>query len=333
MPVLATAKAAMIGATLSGFGPVILVGVLGVVLIALAIPIMLRDRSDPLNKLREARENARPGGAGAPRLRTSERTDKLEKFSHFLEPQDDAQYSAIRLQLMRAGYRSKSAVRIFYFAQLTLALSLLAAGLIYILVHRLTSDAPLGMPQIMMAMLPALIGYMAPKRWVASRASRRQQEIINGFPDSLDLMLVCVEAGQSFDQAVMRVSREMQTAYPALSEEFQLISYEVKAGKDRTSVLRDFAERVDAPDVSSFVTVLIQSQTFGTPISESIRVFSAEMRDKRLMRAEEAANKLPTKMTLMTMALTVPPLMVILVGPSVYDIYLTLNSGGVPIGR
>ncbi|PRX38311.1 tight adherence protein C [Meinhardsimonia xiamenensis] len=328
---LVTPKAAAMASTLGTFGPIILAGVLGILLIALAVPIMLKERSDPLNKLKQAREGTARGEG--PRLRHADRKDKLERFSHFLEPQDEEKYSAVRMALIRAGYRTKSAVRIFYFAQLTLALGALVVGLVYILFLAATSDEPIGTPQIMMAALPALIGYMAPKRWIASRAEKRQKQIIEGFPDSLDLMLVCVEAGQSFDQAVMRVAREMQTAYPALSEEYQLISYEIKAGKERASVLRDFAERVGVPDVSSFVTVLIQSQTFGTPISESIRVFSAEMRDKRLMRAEEAANKLPTKMTLMTMALTVPPLMVILVGPSVYDIYLTLNSGGVPVGR
>ncbi|RMD91021.1 MAG: type II secretion system F family protein [Alphaproteobacteria bacterium] len=329
---LATVKAIFPIDALGPFGPLVLAGLLGVVLIALTIPVMLKDRADPLNKLRQSRER---GGneAKAPRLRQEAKADKLEKFSSFLEPQDAEQYSAARMSLMRAGYRTKSAVRIYYFAQLVLGLTTLALGLIFLLVHAATSDDPIGVKQIMSAVLPAAIGYMAPKRWVSSRAAKRQKQIIEGFPDSLDLMLVCVEAGQSFDQAVLRVAREMQTAYPALSEEYQLISYEVKAGKDRATVLRDFGERVGVPDVSSFVTVLIQSQTFGTPISESLRVFSAEMRDKRLMRAEEAANKLPTKMTLMTMALTVPPLMVILVGPSVYDIYLTLNSGGVPIGH
>ena len=100
----------------------------------------------------------------------------------------------------------------------------------------------------------------------------------------------------------------------------------MKAGKDKTSVLRDMSERAGVPDVASFVTVLIQSATFGTSISEALRVFSAEMRDKRIMRAEEKANTLPTKMTLATMMLTVPPLLIILIGPSVYDIAVTLGS-------
>ena len=179
---------------------------------------------------------------------------------------------------------------------------------------------------ILSILIPGAAGYMAPKYWVTRRVAAREEEIINGFPDSLDMMLVCVEAGQSLDQAILRVAREIRAGYPALADEFDTVSQEMKAGKDRISVLRDMSERCGVSDVASFVTVLIQSASFGTSIAEALRVFSAEMRDKRVMRAEEKANTLPTKMTLATMMLTVPPLLVILVGPSVYGIYLTLTA-------
>jgi len=139
-------------------------------------------------------------------------------------------------------------------------------------------------------------------------------------------MLICVEAGQSLDQSIVRVANELKSAFPALAEEFEMVSNEMKAGKDKTQVLRDMAERCGVQDISSFVTVLIQSQQFGTSIAEALRVFSAEMRDKRVMRAEEKANTLPTKMTLATMMLTVPPLLIILIGPSIYNIYATLTG-------
>ena len=103
-----------------------------------------------------------------------------------------------------------------------------------------------------------------------------------------------------------------------------MVANEMKAGKDRVSVLRDMSERCGVPDVSSFVTVLIQSASFGTSIAEALRVYASEMRDKRVMRAEEKANTLPTKMTLATMMLTVPPLLIIMIGPSIYEIYTTL---------
>ena len=108
-----------------------------------------------------------------------------------------------------------------------------------------------------------------------------------------------------------------------------MVAYEMKAGKDKVSVLNDMGERCGVQDVSSFVTVLIQSAAFGTSIADALRVYAAEMRDKRVMRAEEAANKLPTKMTLATMMLTVPPLLIILVGPSAHGITQLGNMGGV----
>jgi tight adherence protein C len=173
---------------------------------------------------------------------------------------------------------------------------------------------------------PAAFGYYFPIYWVNKRVTKRQNEIISGFPDALDLMLVCIEAGQSIDQSIIRVAREMRGGYPALAEEFDMVANEVKAGKERVTVLKDMAERVGVTDVSSFVTTLVQSATFGTSIAEALRVYSAEMRDKRIMRAEELANKLPTKLTLGTMLFTLPPLLVILIGPSVFGIAETLGQ-------
>ena len=167
---------------------------------------------------------------------------------------------------------------------------------------------------------------MAPKYWVTKRQQKRQEEITNGFPDALDMMLVCVEAGQSMDQSIIRVSSEIKAGFPALAEEFAAVAHEMKAGKDRVHVLKDMAERAGVTDVSSFVTVLVQSTTFGTSIADALRVYAAEMRDKRVMRAEEKANVLPTKLTLGTMMFTVPPLMIILIGPSVYNVYDTLTN-------
>ena len=167
---------------------------------------------------------------------------------------------------------------------------------------------------------PGGIGYFLPRYWVTRRVAERKEEITRGFPDALDMMLVCVEAGQSLDQCIVRVARELRASYPALAEEFEIVAYEMKAGKDKVSVLNAMGERCGVQDVSSFVTVLVQSAAFGTSIADALRVYAAEMRDKRVMRAEEAANKLPTKMTLATMMLTVPPLLIILVAPSVMNI-------------
>ena len=309
------------------FGPLLVVGLLGMFLILLTLPILLNKKKDPLDKLREqsrGRDTSTPDKKQALRS-ASNRQDKLAKYSNFLEPKDEEEYSAVRLKLMQAGYRSKNAVRTYHFLQFALGIGFLIAGAFYAIVQSATGE-PSTSNLVMYVLIPGAVGYMLPKYWVTKRQQQRQEEITNGFPDSLDLMLVCVEAGQSLDQAIQRVSKEVRAGYPALADEFEIVGQEMKAGKDKTSVLRDMSERAGVTDVSSFVTVLIQSATFGTSISEALRVYASEMRDKRVMRAEEAANKLPTKMTLATMMLTVPPLLIILIGPSIYEIAQTLNT-------
>ena len=309
-------------------GPLLVVGVLGMFLILLTLPILLKKQRDPLDKLREAAQaSARGGDEDTKRLRRGrgKNANKLDKYSSFLEPQDEKQYSEVKLKLLQAGYRSKDAVRTYHFLQFALGVSLLILGVIYAIYASATGE-PSTQALILSIVIPGGIGYMMPKYWVTKRQQMRQEEITNGFPDSLDMMLVCVEAGQSLDQSIIRVSGEIKAGYPALAEEFEMVANEMKAGKDKTSVLRDMSERAGVADVSSFVTVLIQSASFGTSISEALRVFSAEMRDKRIMRAEEKANKLPTKMTLATMMLTVPPLLIILIGPSIYSIATTLSN-------
>jgi tight adherence protein C len=314
---------------LGPLGPLIAVGVLGFLLMLLTLPALLRKRDDPLERLRKERTAERRERSADPKraLRAADKAQKLDKFATFLEPKDAEEYTATRLKLLRAGYRSKGAVRTFHFAQFALGIGALILGVLYATIHSVTGE-PSTQATILSILLPGAIGYYLPRYWVQRRMQARQQEIVNGFPDALDMMLVCVEAGQSLDQSIIRVARETRAGYPALADEFELVAHELKAGKERVLVLKDFAERAGVPDVSSFVTVMIQSATFGTSIADALRVYAAEMRDKRVMRAEEKANVLPTKLTLGTMMFTVPPLLIILIGPSVYGIYVTLSGGG-----
>ena len=310
-------------ASFGDLAPLVIVGVLGILLIAVALPAFLYQKRDPLERLRKGGQI--DGGDDGNALRVKHKADeRLDRFSQFLEPQSQEELSASRMQLMRAGYKSKSAVQTFHFLQFALGIGGLFTGLGIMLA---TGGGNSTQGAIITVLLPGAVGYMGPKYWVSKRVQKREDEITSGFPDALDLMLVCVEAGQSLDQAIIRVAKEMRAAYPALAEEFEIVAYEMKAGKDKTQVLRDFGDRVGVQDVNSFVTVLIQSASFGTSVAEALRVYASEMRDKRVMRAEEKANKLPTKLTLCTMMFCVPPLLVILIGPSVYGIAVDLSSG------
>lgn len=306
--------------------PLLAVGLLGLFMVLLTVPLLLKGRNDPLDRLKA---QSRPPSERKPRkerLRHASRNERLDKFAHFLEPQDEKELTAIQLKLRQAGYQTKDAVRYYHFGQMALGLLGLGLGLVYVTL--LGGGEGKDTQQMMLWVIgPGGAGYLLPKYWVNRRVEERKKQIAQGFPDALDMLLVCVEAGQSLDQSIVRVSRELRSGFPALAEEFEVVSHEMKAGKEKERVLRDMSDRCGVPDVASFVTVLIQSAGFGTSIADALRVYAGEMRDKRVMRAEEAANKLPTKMTLATMALTVPPLLIILIGPSIKGIMELGNIG------
>jgi len=316
----------MLTDTLGEMGPLLALGFFGIVLIVAALPSMLKKEKDPLDGIRALRtgktvavEKLRRGGPS--------KADKLERFATYLEPQSAEELSATKLKLLRAGYRGKNAVRLFHFSQFSLGIGVLVLGMLYALLKSTQTEMTTQM-MVLYTILPAAIGYYAPVYWVTRRIGMRQQQITEGFPDALDMMLVCVEAGQSLDQSIIRVGNEARNGYPALAEEFETVAQEVKAGKERVTVLRDLSERVGLPDITSFVTTLIQSASFGTSIADALRVYSSEMRDKRIMRAEEKANTIPTKLTLGTMLFTLPPLLVILIGPSLAKFAGQMGGGG-----
>lgn len=310
-------------------GPFFAIGAVGALLIALSIPALLKRKPDPMDRLNGVGgadpRAAAAGKEAAVRLRYDSGAGRLDKLAPYLEPKDQKELGATRLKLIQAGYRGRSAVSTYHLARFVLGIGFLLTGVLSVF---LRSDEPSLTTLMMSVLVPGAVGYFAPGYWVERRRQQRQEDVENGFPDSLDLMLVCVEAGQSLDQAIMRVAREIRGGYPTLAEEFEIVSSEMRAGKDRVTVLRDMAERCGVNDISSFVTVLVQSASFGTSISDALRVYASEMRDKRVMRAEEKANVLPTKLTIGTMLFTVPPLLIILVGPSIYDIYINLLGGG-----
>jgi tight adherence protein C len=320
---------AMLTAQFGELGPVIGLLALAFVLIAVTVPFLLKKAPEPFDKLKAVRQQAERQSVSPERtkLRAADKADKLQKFANFLEPQNAEEMSAARMKMLRAGYKNKNAVRTFHFAQMVLGVSLLIIGMIYTMFGNGDVE-PSTQAMIMQTLIPGAAGYYLPIYWVNKRAKARETEIVSGFPDALDLMLVCVEAGQSLDQSINRLAKESRAGYPALADEFDMVAQEVKAGKERSKVLKDMSDRVGIPDISSFVTTLVQSATFGTSMSDALRVYSAEMRDKRVMRAEELANKLPTKLTLGTMLFTLPPLLIILIGPAVQGIATGLSGGG-----
>lgn len=283
------------------------------------------ERADPMDKFREQARNVEGRTSVSKQEVSSALARRLDKYKAFLEPADQSDMGADRLHMIQAGYNGRNAVRDYNAAKFIMGLGGLVLGLGYILLLPPPEGASI-FATSMPVLVPTLAGYYLPIFWVNKRKGERTQQIARGFPDALDMLLICSEAGQSMDQSISRVARELKSAYPALAEELETVAHETKAGKDRLMVLKDMGVRCGNPDIRSFATVLIQSATYGTSVADALRVYAAEMRDKRVMLAEEKANVLPTKLTLGTMLFTVPPLLIILIGPSVHGVMTMLAT-------
>lgn len=241
----------------------------------------------------------------------------LRSFEKFLTPDNETRTNKIRSKLLLAGYRNPSAVRVYFAVKWSIAITgFTFAAIVFILTMNLEQPVVPAISALMIIML----AFFATDMWLERKIAYRRLAVERAFPDALDLLLVCIEAGHGMDQAFGRVAHEIQTSAPILSADMKLVVSQLRAGRDRERVMADFAWRTGLPDVASFVTTLRQADQFGVSVAEALRVYAGEMRNKRFMRAEEKANMMPVKLALGAILFTVPPTMLILVGPSVVQI-------------
>jgi tight adherence protein C len=229
--------------------------------------------------------------------------------------------SHLRRTLVKAGYRSVEAPLIFFGARLLLAIAIPSAFAVL-----RTSALPM-LPHtqtMVLFILTAVVGFYGPNLWVKLKTQRRQQKILAGFPDALDLMTVCVEAGLGLDAAMNQVADEISMSNKVLSDELKLVNLELRAGQSRQNALRNLSLRTDLEDVNNFTTLLIQTDNFGTSIGQTLRVHSDAMRTKRHNRAEEAAAKLPVKLLFPLLFFIFPSMFVVIMGPAVIQIMRVL---------
>jgi len=258
-----------------------------------------------------------------PTVRISLDDGFLKRFDRFVTPQNPAERSQTQQRLILAGYRSPSAMRLFYFsrAALTVGMTVLAS----IIVPLIGGNLPLPF-KLALIMVPGIFGYLAPAFWLDRMTSIRKQDAERAFPDVLDMLLICLEAGQSIDQACRRVAGEIGAKSMVLANEMKTINDELWAGKERARVFHDFADRLGVSDIKAFATVLKQSDEFGVSVADTLRVYASEMRNKRMMRAEEIANLMPVKVAMGSIFFTVPPTMVIIGGPALIMILRTFAN-------
>ncbi|MBF0335715.1 MAG: type II secretion system F family protein [Alphaproteobacteria bacterium] len=242
-------------------------------------------------------------------------------------PGDEASVTAARQRLVRAGWRSPGAVTVFYTLRVLLAAGLpLLFNLVAPFVLRDLSMSDL----IRWSAILALAGLFAPPLVVSHRIAKRQLLCGEGFPDALDLLLVCVQAGLGLDAAIARVGEEIGKAHPLLGDEFHLMSLELRAGKGREDALRNFSNRIGLDEVSALTALLIQSEALGTSIGDALRAHADDMRARRMLRAEEKAQQLAVKLTVPLILFILPALMISIMTPAIINVVRillpTLNS-------
>ena len=229
--------------------------------------------------------------------------------------------SEVRQFLTQAGYPDPSAVSVYWAARVTLAAGLPAAG---ILLLPIVGASP---TQVMLGVFWFMaLGWVGPTFYVRSRLKARQKEVQLALPDMLDMLVVCVEAGLGLNQALVRVSEEIDHVSPIMSEQLALINLEMRAGTPRDEALKNFAERTGLADIRSLVSMLIQTDRFGTSVANALRVHSETMRTKRRQRAEEAAAKTTIKLVFPLVLFVFPAMFVVVLGPSALAIFRTFSK-------
>ena len=223
--------------------------------------------------------------------------------------------SVMQKRLIRAGIKGPNALKILYGSKV--AGAVLMPALMSAVVAGSASDSTNKLLAIAAA---AAAGFWGPNEYVKIRGQKRQKQISRGLPNSLDLLVVCVESGLGMDQAIIQVAKELEHAHPEISEEFAMVNYELKAGKRRAEALRNLAERSSVEDLKKLVAVLIQADRFGTGVGQSLRAHADYMRVQARQIAEEKAAKLGVKLIFPIFFCILPSLFVVSVGPVVIKI-------------
>jgi tight adherence protein C len=283
----------------------------------LALMYLLGVWTDPLKKrLRNVASGAPEAASGHSSVFAG-----LHQLDPYILPRKDWERSRITEKLVHAGIRSENALTVFYTIKALLFVLLPGTVLVAVsFIPALTTN------KVFMALAGAvLIALVVPNMVLDRLAQNRIKRIRNGFPDALDLLVVCSEAGLGLNAAIQRVGQELNETHPELAEELVLVNAEIRVGVDRSEALRNLAKRTGVDDIKGMVALLTQSMRLGTGVAETLRIFSEELRDKRMQRAEELAAKLGTKMIFPLVLCLFPGFFVVILGPAFLRIVATFG--------
>lgn len=285
-------------------------------LFGIALTMLAAGASNPLRRRLKAQEARKQRSAVAERLVSS-----LAPVSDYVLPTNEAERSRVREDLLHGGYRGQGALMMYYAIKLMMAIALPA---IFLSVAPLIPSLNTG-SIIFFTMFCAFVGVMGPNLYLQHKIRKRQRLLRHGFPDALDLLVVCVEAGLGLSTAIQRVAEEIAVSHPELADDLMMVSAEVRAGVDNVTALRNLATRTGLEDIRGLVSLLGQSLRFGTSIADTLRVYSDEFRDKRMQAAEEQAAKIGTKLIFPLVLCLFPAFFVVVVGPAIIKV---LNALG-----
>jgi tight adherence protein C len=253
----------------------------------------------------------------------------LEPVNKYLLPTQEHERSHMERKLAFAGFRSQNAVPVFYSIKAAFAVILLCGAL----------ASSVWLPQVsyskllFMAMLAAFVGLIVPNLVLEHLVKRRQKRLRDAFPDALDMLVVCVEAGLGLAASIQRVADELRFSHPELGAELALVTAEMRAGVDREVALKGLAARTGLEDIHGLVSLLVQTLKFGTSIADTLRVYAEEFRDKRMQRAEEQAAKIGTKLVFPLVFCLFPSFFVVAIGPAVIRLVEVFRVLGDKVGQ
>jgi len=253
--------------------------------------------------------------AGAP-------NEQQRKIAAYI-PKSPKEMSRLQRRLAMAGYHGFGPALIYAASEIGLAV--LGFVLVFFIAGLRTGW--------LFGIAGAFIGFLLPGFVVARKIKQRKKQIQNGLPDALDLMIVSLEAGLALDQAILKCSEELALSYPALAHEFSMINIETRAGKPRLEALKNFSRRTQVDDARALVTMLVQTDRFGTSVAQALRTHAEESRIKRRQRAEEKAAKLSVKLIFPLVFCLLPAFFVVVVGPALIkfvEFFSNNDFGGIP---
>ncbi len=249
--------------------------------------------------------------------------DVITRIGDVFKPKETESITQVQKLFLRAGYHDKNATVLFF------GLKVVCAAALLVLVFALHMLSPGHVKVLNVSLFCigfAMLGFYLPNLWLSYKIARRQEMLTVGLPDALDLLVVCAEAGMGLDGAMKRVGEEMRLNNKAISEEFRLLNLEMKAGKTRKDALKNLAMRTGLDEMSSLITLLIQTDRFGTSVAQALRVQSEAIRTRRTQSVEELAAKLPIKLLFPTIFCIFPSLFLVILGPALLQAFRNWNN-------